>query len=331
MVKTKDRTREKSGRAAWKFEAPPAPTLSDLRAGGERRKAWVKYHLTDNVQNVLDLATHFGLKLIPIEACSAIGARLARFAVPRWHKVALQRARANIRELKPDWSDAEVEAAVWRNFDNQGRLMTEFSVLEELVPKGRVTFHNTEPAQAAAAAGPVILLALHLGNWEVLAPGIVALGIHPTDNHVPPKQRARAWIANRVRERIGIRFLPAGVEAIRPAIKILKAGGAISIFGDEGFQKKIMAPFFHREPHLEGNLAIAVRLARHTGATIVPGYVLRTRGCRFELHGITPITLPPTDDPAGRLREDVMMLNDAIEPVILAHLDQWYFIDNRLH
>ncbi|ODN71126.1 lysophospholipid acyltransferase family protein [Methylobrevis pamukkalensis] len=329
-MRTKDPSAGQTGRKAWRWSAPEAPPLSDLGAGRDGRRRWWRWHVTDNLRNLADLAVHFGLKLVPIEVCSGIGARLGRFVIPRYHKPAVNRARTNLRRLKPDWTDVEIEAALTRNWDNQGRLMTEFSVIDRLVEKGRVDFINTDSAEAAGKAGPVILLALHLGNWEVLAPAMISLGITPTDNHVPPIGRARAWIADRVRTRIGLKFLPPGVEAVRPAIRILRAGGSISMFADEGFQKKIMAPFFDREPHLEGNLAIAVRLARLTDATICLGYARRTKGCRFEVHGIATLKLPPTDDVAGRLRDDVLLLNSLIEPVILDHLDQWYFLDNRL-
>ena len=38
-----------------------------------------------------------------------------------------------------------------------------------------------------------------------------------------------------------------------------------------------------------------------------------------------PFTLP---DPGGGLLVDVRFLNDRIEPIIMAHLDQWYFLDD---
>jgi len=332
-VKTKDRRRigRAATRAAWIWRPPEAPGLAAL-GSAEGRRRFAKYWVTDNLQNGLDIATHFGLRLAPVETASGIGARLGRFSVPRYHAVMAKRARKNLRKLRPDLSEAEVDAMLARNWDNIGRLMTEFSTLDRLLPKGRIVFApGAEEVLAVARSRPSILLALHLGNWEVLAPAVISRGIVPTDNFAPQGSRARNWIAHKVRTRIGLKFLPPGMAAIRPALKILKEGGSISMFGDEAVGNRIMAPFFGRKPHLEGNLAIAVRLARHTGAVIVPGYALREGGCRFSIHGLTPVELPPEESPGARLVEDVMLLNGMIEPVIRAHLDQWFYLGSKLN
>jgi KDO2-lipid IV(A) lauroyltransferase len=171
---------------------------------------------------------------------------------------------------------------------------------------------------------------MHLGNWEIFAPKLVELGLSPSANYTPPAGRARAWIARRVRSKLGYGLLPPGKDGIRPALNILKQGGAISVFCDEGFAGKIRGPFFGRPPHLEGNLAVVARLARLTGATICPCYAVRRAGTSFEGFALEPIILPPERKPGERLIDDVLLLNSVIEPIIHAHLDQWYFLDNAL-
>ena len=91
-----------------------------------------------------------------------------------------------------------------------------------------------------------------------------------------------------------------------------------------------MAPLFDRSPHLNGNLAIAVRLSRLSGARLVTLHARRLPGVQFEIHLGSPITLEPETVPGERLLDDVALLNTAIEPIIRANLDQWYFLDNRL-
>ena len=92
------------------------------------------------------------------------------------------------------------------------------------------------------------MVGMHLGNWEIYAPKLVELGLSPSANYTPPAGRARAWIAERVRRKLGYGLMPPGKEGIRPALKILKEGGAISVFCDEGFAGKIRGPFFDRPP-----------------------------------------------------------------------------------
>lgn len=315
-------------RSAWIYRAPPAPPIGDLFKDADRRRAAFRYHVTDNIKNLLDLAVHFGLKAVPTGICSAAGARLGTFVIPRWHSSSVKKAQKNLKRLLPDAIDEERDRVLKRSWQNQGRIMTEFSIIGRLWR--HATWHDLHHFTEAYSKGPVIVVCMHLGNWEIFAPKLVELGLAPSANYTPPAGRARAWIARRVRLKLGYGLLPPGKDGIRPALNILKEGGAISIFCDEGFAGKIRGPFFDRPPHLEGNLAIAVRLARLTGATICPCYVLRRDGTSFDGFALEPVVLPPENQPGERLMEDVVLLNSVIEPVVRAHLDQWYFLDNAL-
>lgn len=315
-------------RSAWIYRAPAAPPLTDLFKDGDRRKAAFRYHVTGNIKNLLDLAVHFGLKAVPASICSAAGARLGTFVIPRWHMSSVKKTQKNLMRLLPDATEEERDRVLKRSWQNQGRIMTEFSIIGRLAR--RATWHDLHHFTEAYQKGPVIVVCMHLGNWEIFAPKLVELGLSPSANYTPPAGRARAWIARRVRLKIGYGLLPPGKDGIRPALNILKEGGAISVFCDEGFAGKIRGPFFGRPPHLEGNLAVVARLARMTGATICPCYAVRRSGTSLDGFALPPVILPPENKPAERLMDDVLLLNSVIEPVIRAHLDQWYFLDNAL-
>ena len=318
-------------RKAWIYSEEQRPAFADWFAGGDRRKRFVRYWFSDNVWNLLHLAGHFGLKLLPMDACSRFGARLGIYAIPRFHKVAEKRARANIAQLCPHLNGDEKEALFLENCRTQGRLMTEFSVINRLNrhPE-RIGIHNIEWVIDAAKRGPVIFVGMHLGNWEIGPIILHRVGLVPYINYTPPPGRAKAWIADRVRRKNWLNFLPPGLEGIRPAVRVLKSGGIVSAFCDEGVNGKIRGPLFGRKPHLEGNLAMTIRLARMTGATLCPWYNLRTDSFRFEAYALPPIVLPPEEKNGERLLDDIQLLNDAIEPVIREHLDQWFFLDNAL-
>ncbi len=321
----------KPGKAIYVYKPPAAPTLADLRAGGERRKAFLRYHITDNLNNLVDLSVHFGLKLLPAGLCSAAGAKIGLFAMPRFHKVAVRRARENLKVLMPSASEAEREAVLRRNWENQGRLMTEFSIIRRVaLTPGRVKDLDVNWAVDLAAGGPLVLVGMHLGNWEMMAAPLSQAGLRLHANYVPPGGRARAWIAQKVRLDNGVVLMPPGRDGVKPALKVLKEGGIVSMFCDEGFRGWIRGPFFGRPPHLDGNLALAVKLARRSGARIVPWYMLRDEGVNFTFNRLPVITLPPEESPGARLMDDVLLLNGVIEPVIRAHLDQWYFLDSAL-
>ena len=318
-------------RKAWRYEAEEAPGLSDLFGGADKRAKFTRYWVRDNFWNGMHLLGHYAMKLLPMDMATAFGARLGVFAIPRFHKSAEKRARATIARLRPELSAAEQDALFQENCRTQGRLMVEFSHINQLAAHpDRIEVHDLDWVVDAAKRGPVIFVGMHLGNWEIGPLVLQRAGLVPYINYTPPPGRAKAWISERVRARNGLNFLPPGLQGIRPAVSVLKKGGIVSAFCDEGVNGKIRGPFFGRKPHLEGNLAMTIRLARMTGATICPWYNLRTDGFRFVCRALPPITLPPEQKSGERLLDDVKLLNDAIEPVIRKHLEQWFFLDNAL-
>jgi KDO2-lipid IV(A) lauroyltransferase len=332
---TDDRRRKPSSRRGgtdfYVYKAPAGPPLSSLFSGSKARKRFLTYWVTDNIQNAADISVHYALKLLPIDWCSEVGAFLGRFTMPRWHKVARARAMDTIARLFPELSPQEREDLYRRNCENQGRLITEFSVIERIANSpDRVKIFGGEDLAAAVDRGPVVIIGMHIGNWEI-APAIVKkYGRDVYIHFVPPRQRGRAWIAERFRRRQGLRFLTPGLLGMKDTYRVLREGGIVSIFCDEGFRGTIRAPLFGREPHRDCNMALVVRLARSTGATICPWYSVRTSKANFECHSLPSLVLPPEDRPGARLKEDIQLLNDLIEPIVKRHIDQWYFLDSAL-
>lgn len=327
MVK-RERTTE---RRAWTYAPAPVPDLAAFRAGGAARRAFLRYWTLGIAKEGADLALFFLMKLLPARLCSDLGARLGAFAFPRWHKTAIARTRANLARLMPDATSSERDALMRRNWENQGRLMTEFSVVNRMAgDRRRVTVEGERGIAEAVARGPLILMGAHTGNWELIWPVVSRLGIRAALNYAPPKSPVRHWIARHVRRRAGIDLLPPGRAAVRPALKRLQAGGTVIIFCDEGLQGRIRGPFLGRPPHLEGNLALVARLARLTGAALCPIHVERHGATRFHVRAGSPFHLPETSDPESALLDDVVRLNALIEPIVRAHLDQWYFLDSGL-
>lgn len=328
-----NRAPKPSRRAAWIHEDEAPPPLAALFASGKERQRFIRYWVRDNIGNAGDVTLHYGLKLLPMDAVSAIGAELGRLTFARWRRMAAERARRNLELLRPDLDAAAREAMLDRNWAHQGRLMTEFSVLGRVArSRERVTCRGLMHLRETAGLGAVILAGLHLGNWELAAPIFASQGVHPHAIVVPPRERGRAWIARRVRARNGIRPLPLGRDAVRPMLKALRAGEPVSLFCDEGFRGAIRGPFFGRPPHLEGNLALAVRLAHMTGAPILPFYVLREgEALRFTFRALPPLHFERgTGDGQANLLHDVARLNATIEPLVRDNIEQWYFLDNRL-
>ena len=273
------------------------------------------------------LAMHRLLRHIPVAASSALGGALVRTNVRFNRPEIIAGAALNLKRHRPELSDDEVKAMTWRFLDNVGRHMAECSSLDRMIEQDRIEVIGHEYLSALQGRKPVLALQFHTGNWEMFGPGLTHHGIRPAAFYEPPESPMQRRIIEEVRERVGFTLLTPDVQGIRKALALLRANQMVSIGCDEARAGRLMAPLFGRAPHEKGNLAIAAKLARRTGAQIVTGHCVRIENCRFRLHISEPFNLP---EPDGGLLEDVRFLNEKIEPIILAHLDQWYFLDDRI-
>lgn len=317
-------------RKAWTYVPPKVPRFADFLAGGERRKAFLRYWLYENIDNAVDLSLYFTFMLLPVQARSALGGWLGRILAPRFHKGAYARAAANLRTIRPELSETELSMLLERYADSQGRQMAEYSAVTRLARR-HVRKIGTEDMVVRCAEGPVIFIAPHVANWEVLGWCLLDMDLPFGVNYDPPKRRSRQYIVNRMRRKgIGATILKPGRSYVRPALRILENSGNLLIFCDEAFNGRIRAPFFGRPAHLESNYALVARMARKTNALIYPLFITRENGANFLLHALEPFKLPTAVEGEDQLIEDVCFLNAVIEPIVREYLEQWYFVDNRL-
>jgi KDO2-lipid IV(A) lauroyltransferase len=309
----------------WEHETPPP--LRAVLTDAEARRHFLRYWVYDTMRDLPKRLSYNLLRLFPARIASELGA-LHYGAVRHLFSSRNRRIAENLARIRPDLDAASAARLHWRN---KGRVMSEFSVLAQIAASSNITIDGEENIRAAHAEGPVVVLAMHLGNWELISIVFHRLKIAVASFYMPPESRLEHEIACRVRAGFDMTLFPPGVKGVRPAMKRLaRQDGVVVIFGDEGFDGRIMAPFFGRPTHLAGNLAIAVRLARHAGAQIVPFYVQRRGGSQFTCRFLSPIRLASTDDPGAMLVADVERLNAVIEPIVKRHISQWYFLDHEL-
>jgi Kdo2-lipid IVA lauroyltransferase/acyltransferase len=320
-------------RAAWKYEKPKLPALSSLFVSHEHRRLFFRAWLMKPIGYAGDFVGHFALKLLPIDACSDLGAYLGRIVVKNKHKAAVVNMRRNLEVMFPEISDEQKEALVTKNCESLGRLMTEFSVLTRLCrDEQRVKAIGLENLLTASHVGPVVMVLLHLGNWEVLSSIAQRSGFSFHAFVLPLNNPVEQWVTCKVRKKLGVYLLPEGMAGVAPALKILKRGGMVSLACDEAFAGEIRGPFLGRPAHLRGNLALATRLARKTNAKLCIVHSQRTKSANFECHFSSAIDLPlrsevPIEE---AMLADVQLLNNLIEPKIKQHADQWYYLHEKL-
>jgi KDO2-lipid IV(A) lauroyltransferase len=262
---------------------------------------------------------------MPIDLGSRLGTSGIIAYIRRERPWVVERARANLKRHRPSATEAEIEAWVDAFLDNIARYIGETPSIGRYMAAGRIELPNPERARAIRKRGGIVALCLHTGNWEVMLEGLKAVGMSAACAPIAWETRGQTWVINDLRRRNGLRYLSMDHGGVRAAYKEVKEGGLLAIFVDEARGGQLMAPLFGRPPHAEGNLAIAAKLARRANATIVLCHVTRLPEAHFRVNFSDVIELPK--DSTGLL-DDVSFLNGVIEPVILEHLEQWFWLDD---
>jgi KDO2-lipid IV(A) lauroyltransferase len=285
--------------------------------------------LRDPLFGLVDYALHYGLRLGPIALCSAVGSVLGVLAGRYRFRAWDQRARENFHRLRPEQgSGPQLDVVMTRMWGQIGRVMTEFSVLNRLWPAHRVTVTGIEPIAAARAAGrPVLVMGLHLANWEIIAPTLTRFLAPLYFVYQPPRNRFQHRIAVKARQRCGAILLPPSFASTRRAYQALVVERAsLLMFVDELVDGRVNAPSFGRTARTRGNLANVVRLALASDAVVIPAYVERQGRARFRVVFEPPVALTREGDAETVLRTNMARLDALIAPIVLARLDQWFML-----
>lgn len=170
----------------------------------------------------------------------------------------------------------------------------------------------------------VILASAHLGNPEFIAQAMSPLfdTMVLTEPLEPPRLHE---FVHAVRERSGVRFVPAERGGARQALRHLRCGGVLGVLVDRDvLGSGEPFPFFgERAPLPRG----AVELAWLTGASIVLGLVVRTRPGRFRI-ALRTLEVPTREAGSGDREADLeagmRVVVSALEAGIRSAPDQWF-------
>ncbi|SEI52066.1 KDO2-lipid IV(A) lauroyltransferase [Allopseudospirillum japonicum] len=127
--------------------------------------------------------------------------------------------------------------------------------------------------QAQTAGQGVIILAPHIGNWEILNLWLSQQGVF-TAMYAPPKLTSLDKHTRAGRERGGAQLVPTDVKGVAALLKALKRGEMIGILPDQepDWSGGVFAPFF-QQPAFTGTLL--AKLVARTQARVVTGMAER--------------------------------------------------------
>jgi KDO2-lipid IV(A) lauroyltransferase len=233
--------------------------------------------------------------------------------------------KENLKAIFPEKSDREIlklRIAVFHNFAKYLVDFFRFEKLDEGYIKNNIRIENIRYFDEALSRGKgVIVLTAHLGNWE-LGGVVIALSGYPFwVVALPHKDKRVNNFFNSQRQSKGIGVIPLG-KAVRKSLDVLKENEILALAGDRDFTEKGMILDFFGKPAFfpEGPAAFALK----TGASIVPGFMLRNKDDTFTLRIERPLEFSPIGNKQMDLRELIMKYKIIIEDYIRRFPDQWY-------
>ena len=166
-----------------------------------------------------------------------------------------------------------------------------------------------EYRRAVAAGDGVILLAPHLGNWEIF--GIsMCYGSPAHFLYMPPDAPALDRLLLRSRARGGLRMAAGGRTGVGKLSRALRAGELIGILPDQvpADGGGVFAPFFG---HPAYTMTLACKLAQRPGVRVFCGYSARLPGGAGFRNVVQELDLR-----RETLDESITAMNQAIEEFV---------------
>lgn len=266
-------------------------------------------------------------RVLPVEAASNLGGCIGRTLGPLLPVTG--RAQRNLRHALPDLSAAETAAIVTNMWDNLGRTAAEYPHLGRIADpaSGRVTLVDlSKDGALEKRLRPGILVAGHLGNWEILSAMAGRIGMDMAVVTRPPNNPLVRGLIDRLRGIAGGRRIAKGRGGARDAIALLRRGGALGIMADQRASDGIAGCFFGQEAMTAAGPA---QLALRFRCPLVPVRVERLGPARFRLTFHPPLALPDSGDRQGDVAALTGAINRQLEAWIRERPGDWLWLHRR--
>ena len=233
--------------------------------------------------------------------------------------------KENLRVIFPKKSNRELQQISRKIFRNFAKYLADFFRFEKLdrsYIEKNIKLKNMHHFDAALASGKgVVVLTAHLGNWELGGVVIALLGYPFWAVALPHKNKKVNDFFDAQRNSKGVKVIAMG-KAVRSCLAEIRKNHMVALVGDRDFTEKgIVINFFNKPTHFpEGPAALSLM----TGASIVPGFMLRNPDDSFTLSIEKPIEFSPTGDKAKDLANLIKVYNKVIEEYVSRYPEQWY-------
>ena len=308
---------------------PVASTNPQTPEGlGAKPQRSMRHPIRYRLEGALAHAGFAALRMLPVDMVSGFGGWLTRTIGPLTS--ATRTADRNLAAALPSLTATERKQIIKGVYDNFGRSMAEYAVLQRLWRDGfedRIELVGAEPLKALAEAGsPAILFTGHIANWE-MPPLVIAKAAKPMATvYRPPNNPLIEDLIAEARGEMAADLIPKGSSGSRDLIRVLKSGGHVAVVVDQKMNTGLPIPFFGRDA-MTGD-AVA-RLARKFKAPLLGVRTERLDGCRFRVTIEAPWHVDQTGDTDADIRNALVRINETLEDWIRARPEQWLWLHNR--
>ncbi|MEM9635506.1 MAG: lysophospholipid acyltransferase family protein [Pseudomonadota bacterium] len=313
-------------------EEPEVPPIRNIVARDPSSRETAHLHWFRHTKDgLLNTIFHVGLKNCPDWFVSEFGRVLVPFV--RWsyrNKIFPSRIEQNFSALTQGFWNEKVQEQNGLNrwWQNTGRTISEFCIVNDLWKKSRISVEGTEHLETARRTGrPLIFTSMHLGTWEALFvaihDGLAGPSIGPFQ---PEPNRFKNRIVHAIRRKREQYLFPPGQRSAYRLHRLMKTGCySMTIFIDEVRDKQVHLPLFGRKAPDRGNAVVAAKIANACNGILIPTYLTRTGPARFKMTVLPPVN--GQDEASGYdIGKTVKTLNDIFEPIVLDHIEEWYML-----
>jgi Kdo2-lipid IVA lauroyltransferase/acyltransferase len=235
-----------------------------------------------------------------------------------------RRVRENLAAVLPDLDATEVRRLVRAVPDNVGRSIIEIYSGADFAARAAATPPEgaglAALAEAHAAGRPVILVTGHFGNYDASRAALLAKGYRVGALYRPMANDYFNGHYVDAISMIGTPLFPRGRAGLSGMVRHLRSGGMLGLVIDQHMSHGAALTFFGKPAP---TALSAAELALKYDALLVPTYAVRAKdGLNFRIIVEAPI-------PVGTAEAMTQALNDSLEALVRAHMDQWFWIHRR--
>ena len=281
------------------------------------------------------MITYLGFRVIegviarlPRRLAYAIGVISSTMAFPL---LARQRRalESNLHQVLPDLPGPELRKLAWRNWLNYCKAWIDFFKIPRMDRQklsSLLTKVGLEHLDTAMAAGRgVIVVAPHMGSWELAAASWAAAygEIGVMVEQIEPRRLFEHVSA--VRSRMGLRIIPLSRTGARDIMRMLKDHRMVVLAMDRDILNTGRPfRFFGRSATFPTG---PVEIALKTGAPLLPAFCIRDGNDAYIASGDPPLFLTPSDDHDADVRGAMEAVLATFERYIKAYPDQWHVLE----